>query len=246
VAIEDLTLTIKPSTGHKIMEVKAGRYHQKENDEVDHPVTIRFGSLYDRETRKVLVKLALPEKGAEQSDDDDIFRIAYEYRVGGNGSVVESDTKSIHVTGKVMPTAAENEEVEAEERRVRTASSMKAARLSADNKELEKARKYLVDAKTLLSDGDATLIAQLDQLFHLMVSQQIYDMTGRVFALALEASHEAQRATTFTSANAFKVRMFNTPLMDQFIEQAGSFDRNPELYVVPTEEMDRKKVALVY
>ncbi|KAI3921536.1 hypothetical protein MKW98_013470 [Papaver atlanticum] len=243
VAIEDLTLTITPSNDYKIKEVKAGIYHQQMVCEDDDPVTITFGSLYDREIRKVLVKLALPEV-TEQSGND-IFKFAYKYSVGGKNTKLESDTKSIHVNRKDMPTEAENEEVIAEEKRIRTARKMKDARLSADKKELEEARECLVAAKILLSEVDAILIAQLDQLFHFMVSQETYDIKGRAFALALEESHETQRATTFTSDNAFKVRMFNTPLMDQYVEQADSFNGNYD-YEVPTEEEDRQKVALVY
>lgn len=240
VAIEDLTLTITPSNGYKVTEVEAGIYHRQKVD-VDNPVIIRFGSLYDRETRKVLVKLALPEV-TEQSGG---VEIAYEYRVGGKDTL-KSGTKSIYVTGKGISAVEENEEVLAEERRLRTASLMKEAKSLADKKKLEEARAKLVHAKKKLSEGDATLIAQLDQLFHFMVSQETYDTKGHAFVLALEASHGAQRATTFTGDNAFKVRMFNTPLMDQFVEQAVSFNKNPEEYKVPTEEEDRLKVALVY
>ncbi|RZC48324.1 hypothetical protein C5167_041277 [Papaver somniferum] len=243
VAIEDLTLTITPSNDYKITEVKAGIYHQQMVCKYDNPVTITFGSLYDREIRKVLVKLTLPE--VTKQSRNDIFKFAYKYSVGGKNTKLESKTESIHVNRNDTPTEAENEEVIAEEKRIRTARKMKDARLSADKKELEEAREFLVSAKILLSEVDAILIAQLDQLFHFMVSQETYDIKGRAFALALEESHEAQRATTFTSDNAFKVRMFNTPLMDQYIEQADSFNGNYD-YEVPTEEEDRQKVALVY
>ncbi|KAI3868471.1 hypothetical protein MKX03_035644 [Papaver bracteatum] len=241
-AIEDLTLTITPSNGYKVTEVEAGIYHRQKVD-VDNPVIISFGSLYDRETRRVLAKLTLPEV-TEQSGVD-LFKIAYEYRVSGKDTL-KSGTQSIHVTRKDISAVEENGEVLAEERRLRTASLMKEAKSLADKKELEEARAKLVDAKKKLSESDATLIAQLDQLFHIMVSQETYDKKGRAFVLALEASHEAQRATTFTGDNAFKVRVFNTPLMDQFIEQAGYFNENPDEYKVPTEEEDRQKVALVY
>ncbi|KAI3834787.1 hypothetical protein MKX03_037921 [Papaver bracteatum] len=243
VAIEDLSLTITPSNDYKITEVYAGNYPKEKVGEVDGHVTIRFGSLYDRETRKVLVKLTDFPEVTEQSGVD-IFKIAYEYSVGVENTI-HCDTKSIHVTRKDISAVEENEEVLAEERRIRTLNSMKQAELLADKRELEKAREKLVAARTSLTEGDATLIAQLDQLFHFMVSQETYDTKGRAFVLALEKSHEAQRATTFTSDNAFKVRMFNTPLMDQYIEQAESFNTSPG-YEVPTEKEDRQKVALVY
>ncbi|KAI3986112.1 hypothetical protein MKX01_036421 [Papaver californicum] len=245
VAIEDLTLTIAPLNSSRIIAVKAGSYcTEKEQDTVwEHERAITFGTLYDRETRRVLVELTLPKVEDDQLDIN-IFNIVYNYRVVGKDTL-ESCTKSIHVTRKEMSTEAENEEVLAEERRINVVSKMKEARILANLKDLEGARNTLVDAKKLLSEVDAILTAQIDQLFLLMVSQETYADQGLAFALALEASHEAQRATTVPSADLFQAGMFNTPHMDLFIDQARSFDEDPA-YLIPTEEEDKKMVALVH
>ncbi|KAI3836567.1 hypothetical protein MKW92_043257 [Papaver armeniacum] len=244
VAIEDLTLSITPLNSSQLDEVNAGSYPQTKYDTVlEEPVIITFRTLYDRETRRVLVLLTLP-KAVEDQSAINVLDIVYNYRVGGKDTF-ESGTKTIHVTRKGLSTDAENEEVLAEERRISVLSKMKEARILADRNDLEGARNNLVDATKLLSEVDAILTAQLDQLFLLMVSQETYDRQGFVFALALEASHEAQRATTVPGADHFQAGMFNTPHMDLFIEQARSFDIDPG-YQIPTEDEDKKIVALVH
>ncbi|KAI3836321.1 hypothetical protein MKW92_049283 [Papaver armeniacum] len=227
VVIDDLTLTIAPLNSSQLNEVNAGSYPQTKQDT----------------TRRVLVVLTLPKVEVDHLAVN-IFNITYEYRVDGE-DIIKSDEKIINVKREKMSTEAENEEVLAEERRVKTVSKMKEARLLADRRELEEARKKLADAKKLLSEADTILMAQLDQLFLFMVSPLTYDEEGSAFASALEASHEAQRATAVPGADVFQVGMFRTPLMDLYIEQARLFDEDPEDYIIPTEEEDRQLVALV-
>ncbi|KAL5709395.1 hypothetical protein ACHQM5_020091 [Ranunculus cassubicifolius] len=236
VAIDDLTLTIIPLIGTKFMEVNAGNYQQTKGSNAQ-PVSVSFGSLYDRESRKVLVKFILPK--VDQRKGGNVFTIAYKYRVGGKDTF-KSHEENKNVSRKPTSTEKESAEVLAEETRIMTANSMKEARLLADAKKLEEARSKLVDAKASLSEVDAILKAQLDQLLLFMASQETYDKQGRAFALALEASHDSQRATA--SGDAAQAGMFNTPIMDLFIEQAMLFDKNPEGYKPPTEEEDRKVV----
>ena len=77
VAIQDLTLTCTPEKGAKITRVNAGNYKQTKGSEVD-PVTVSFGSLYDEETRKVLVTLTLPK--VDRRLGADYFKMEYKYR----------------------------------------------------------------------------------------------------------------------------------------------------------------------
>ncbi|XP_050377522.1 probable E3 ubiquitin-protein ligase WAVH2 [Argentina anserina] len=241
VAIEDLDLTITLDKGAKFTAVNAGNYQQNKGSKDVEPVTVKFGSLYDREIRKVLVDLTLPE--VKNRLGANYFTISYRYRVGGKDTYKTNKIIS-NVTRVAGSSEAEREEVLAEEKRIGTASSMKEARLLADAKKLEEARKKLQDAKTKLSvkEVDAILRAQLDQLLVFMVSQETYDKQGRAFALAVEASHDSQRAQPLPNADPSKVGMFTTPLMDLFMQQAMLFDQNPTGYRVPTEEEDKKVI----
>ncbi|MCL7030071.1 hypothetical protein MKW94_008409 [Papaver nudicaule] len=127
VVIEDLTLTITPINGSKIINVNVLSYHQQTKGDVVTPVTVAFGSLYDRETLKALVELALPK--VDRRCAANILKILYEYRVGGEEM---SDEISKNVTRMSKSTETENEEVLAEERRIEIASLMKEAKVLAN------------------------------------------------------------------------------------------------------------------
>ncbi|MCL7051912.1 hypothetical protein MKW94_005951 [Papaver nudicaule] len=106
VAIDDLTLTIAPKNGSQLIMENAGNYPVKRDTEsLLDPVTIIFGTLYDRETRKVLLTLS-------EVEDHLAVDITYTYRVGGE--------KIVNVSRKDVSTEADNAEVLAEERRVET------------------------------------------------------------------------------------------------------------------------------
>lgn len=76
VAIQDLRLTISPVGKTTIESVTAGDYPQSRDN--SNAITIRFGTLYDKETRRVIVNLVLPEVTSETSSR--VLRIGYLYR----------------------------------------------------------------------------------------------------------------------------------------------------------------------
>ncbi|KAI3867881.1 hypothetical protein MKX03_021623, partial [Papaver bracteatum] len=77
VAIEDLTLTITPLNSSKITVVNAENYPQIGSSDQISPVTIKFGSFYNGETRKVLVKLTLPK--VDKRSGTNFLRVVYKY-----------------------------------------------------------------------------------------------------------------------------------------------------------------------
>jgi len=238
VAIDDLKLTIVPLMGSKFIEVNAGNYPQTKTTNAD-PVTIAFGSLYDRETRKVLFKLTLPK--VDKRRGGDVFKVVYVYGAGGK-ETPKTDEEFKNVSRKEKVSLKEFPEVVAEETRLATVNSMKEARLLADDQKLEEARNKLTDAKSSLtvSEANEILKAQLDQLLLFMASQETYDKQGRAFALSLEASHADQRAAA--SGDPAQAGMFDTPIMELLKEQAMLFDKDPTGYKPPSEEEDRKMV----
>ncbi|KAL5699961.1 hypothetical protein ACHQM5_025473 [Ranunculus cassubicifolius] len=241
VAIDDLTLTITPLSGSKFIEVNAGNYQRTGGTNAE-PVTVSFGYLYDREIRKVLVKLNLPEvKGGKGSD---VIQIEYKYRVGGKDEF-KSHTEKKNVSRKPISTPPELAEVVAEEDRLVAANAVKESILLADAKKLEEARSKLNDAKTSLSvsvsEANAIMTAQLDQLLLYMASQDTYDKQGRAFALSLEASHDSQRSTGGDDSG--QPGLYDIPIVKEVKEQAMLFDKDPVGYKPPTEEEDRKKIV---
>lgn len=237
VSIEDLTLTVAPLNRSQLNEVNAGNYPQSEQDTVMETITVTFRSLYDRETRKVLALLTLPKVDARKGIQT--CRLVYKYRVNGKDEFY-SCTRDINVTRTDKQPDEERPEVLAEETRIRTASSIRVARLLADNKKLDEAREKLIAAGTSLAEIDAILKSQVDHLILLMVSQETYEEQGRAYALALEASHQSQRATALPAGVKSG---FEIPLVGEYNNQAKAHSLDPENYVVPTVEEDKKAIA---
>ncbi|KAI3886664.1 hypothetical protein MKX03_036909 [Papaver bracteatum] len=227
VSIEDLNLTVTPLNSSEL---------NKQATVLD-PVTVTYRSIYDRETRKVLANLTLPK--VDKRLGVQIFKVEFRYRVLGKDAF-DHDERLINVTRTEEPKEEERPEVLAEETRIKTANSMKEARILADKEKLEEARKMLEDANTSLPEIEAILRAQVEHLHLLMASQETYDKQGRAFALAVEASHETQRATALPDGIP---GLYETPLMAEYKKQAKNFDLDPENYVVPTAEEDKKATA---
>ena len=123
----------------------------------------------------------------------------------------------------------EREELKTEEMRNETAQSIKSARENADNKQLVVAKEKLRAAQRLLNDVFdkpnvviELLKSELQQLLDLMATQDLYNKKGRAFALSSETSHALQRF-----ASRGDVRAFATELMNAYLEQAQSFDKDP-------------------
>ena len=140
----------------------------------------------------------------------------------------------------------EKEEVVIEENRLRTAQMMKEARVMADDKKLEDAKDKLVEAENMLEDVTADpnpliemLKTELQQLLRLMKSQEMYEKIGRPFALSSETCHERQRFAA-RGDDMEKVRLFATPRMDAYLEQAKAFDEDPSK-PLPSEKDDVKE-----
>ncbi|RZC48341.1 hypothetical protein C5167_041274 [Papaver somniferum] len=88
----------------------------------------------------------------------------YNYRVVGDDTFM-SDQQSISVARRVTSTEPEIEAVLVEEKRIRTASSLKEARIVVDIKEPEKAREKLVDGGTSISKKHArTSLSEIEAI----------------------------------------------------------------------------------
>ncbi|XP_002526245.2 probable E3 ubiquitin-protein ligase WAVH2 [Ricinus communis] len=230
VVVQDLKMTIaQPKDESKIQQVSAGSYPQT-RDDVAGSVTVTFGDLYSKEVRKVIVDLLLPS--ASKGWGGNVLEITYAYST--RGKLFEAPPATLTVRRTVAsPVQEERPEVITEETRLRTAGMMKEARAMADNNKLYDARDKLVEAENLLEDvvddGHNPVIEmlrlELQQLLKLMKSQETYEKQGRPFALSSETSHDRQR---FASRGDLEtLRLFATPRMDKYLEQAKAFDEDP-------------------
>lgn len=135
----------------------------------------------------------------------------------------------------------ENIRIQIEANRLQAAMMMKEARILADNDDLKMAVLYLRRAENMLENvniNDSVIYIlkdEVQELLRLMQSHEIYRSIGRPFALSSEISHERQRFAE--RGDTEKLRLFPTPRMDEYHQQAKSFPSKP----IPTKSEDLKK-----
>ncbi|KAK1404089.1 putative Inter-alpha-trypsin inhibitor heavy chain H3 [Heracleum sosnowskyi] len=243
VTVQDLRLTISPEGNTTIESVSAGDYPQTTDN--SSAVTVRFGNLYDKETRRVIVDLVLPEVTSEISSR--VLRTGYMYS-NGKGKQLQSSPVFASVKRSGSFKEEEEEEVMVEGSRLQTAKMMKEAREMADKNKLDDAKNIInVDAQSMLEDVEVNknnsvlemLKEELDQHMEYLQSPDMYKNHGRSFALSSELCHARQRSAA-RGKDLDKFRMFSTPRMDLYKEQAKEFDKNPTK-PVPTVEDDVKQ-----
>ena len=140
----------------------------------------------------------------------------------------------------------ERPELILEKARIKTTRMMKDARILADEKKLNEARKKLAEAQNKLADiftDEAhpmidMLNYELSELMDAMQSDDVYEKQGRPFALSSETSHERQRYAARGDLNY--LNLFSTPRMDKYLEQVQAFEEDPTK-PVPTDEEDVKQ-----
>ncbi|XP_028111069.1 E3 ubiquitin-protein ligase WAV3-like [Camellia sinensis] len=243
VVVQDLKLTVT-QVESTIVKVSAGNYPQSKEDAAGS-VTVSFGDLYNKEVRKVIVDLLLP--AASSPALSDVLNITYTYSSGGKLFDANPIIVTVSRTGRTS-VEPEREEVMIEENRLRTAQMIKESRVMADDKKLDGALEKLAEAQSLLenvvNDESNPLIKMLkseqQQMSRLTKTHEIYEKQGRPFALSSETSHDRQRFAA-RGDDVETVRMFATPRMDAYLEQAKSFEdpSKPLPSVDEDEKQDR-------
>jgi uncharacterized protein YegL len=230
----------------KIVKVDPGDFRQ-DTDAQSGAVTVKFGDLFSGEVRKVVVELSLKETSSSDYDAE-ILDVEVSYLdpdeqdkrkklVGQTLHVKRTSTAS---GGGTTP------ELEAELLRRQHAVSIRAARLLADDRKLAAARASLQKAQRELEgvlEGTNPMVAvlktELQQLMDCMGSEEVYRTKGKPYALAVELSHARQRFAARGVNDG--VRLFATPRMQAYLEQARKFaeDSNAPL---PTADADVDEV----
>ncbi|WOG84612.1 hypothetical protein DCAR_0103796 [Daucus carota subsp. sativus] len=246
-AVEDLKLVISPENKSKVESVSAGDYAQSGNTTVEPAVTVDFGNLYDKETRKIIVDLVLPKVDKEVSSQ--VLQISYKYLNSTKTKELKSPPifASIKRIGKSTP--VQKEEVTVEASRIETAQMMKEARILADKELYDAAKNKIVEAQNMLEDveidGVNTLIealkAELLQFLIFLQSPETYKKRGRAYALAAELSHERQRHAAKGDALTTTPPMYATRRMEEYKKQSESYEQGKP---VPTAAEDAREEAL--
>lgn len=207
-------------------------------------VVVKFGDLFSGEVRKVVVDLSLI--AAEDEYGVFVLEVQVSYRnsqgngrEGGRGETIRVERTKTAASG------ATTRKLQTELARRQHADSITAARTLADDKNLDEARDKLVEAQNALEDildqanpMVGMLKKELQHLMDFMESQELYEAEGRPYALASESSHARQRFAA--RGDVESVRLFATPRMDTYLEQAKEFAKDPSK-PLPTAEEDTKE-----
>lgn len=246
VVVQDLKLTVtRVEDESEIQKVTAGNYPQEEDA---GSVTVSFGDLYSKEVRKVIVDLLLP--AIESDRGADILEVTYSYKTNGKLFDAPPATVTVSRTGAVPGDSPADDPpvVQTEVARLKTVTMITEARAMADGQKLGDARDKLVEAQNGLEDVleqsnpvVEMLRTELQQLLKLFRTQEVYNKQGRPYAMSSETSHARQRFAA--RGDIESMRMFATPRMDKYLEQAKKFDEDPEAPLPSADDDVKEEIA---
>lgn len=242
-----LTLTPKPADGDLDTMVVAPGTDYTQTTDAKGVITIKFGTLFSGETRKVAVYFTV--KKSPQTDDEYNATLA-EARHSYAAEETRQSAQRIQRlrTSEPSPpdsTGHDERSVQAEEMRRQHADLISKASELADGGRLGDAREIIRDAQNvveniLLDDDDTMLDAlrfELLRLLEYMESQTLYDKLGHPYALATIVSHGRQRACGRGDEEV--TPLYVTPRMISYVDQARKFEQNSE-EPVPNADDDAK------
>uniref|UniRef100_A0ACD5YCN5 Uncharacterized protein n=1 Tax=Avena sativa TaxID=4498 RepID=A0ACD5YCN5_AVESA len=220
VEVQNLELSVADVGGEsRVVKVTTGSYLQEEQE--DGSVMVRFGNLYSTEVRTVIVELLLPTISSDRSAE--ILNVTYSYNRSASVMmfVAPSETLTVWRSGGVELSELEKPAgLLSEESRLQTAQMIKEARTMADHKRLGDAQDKLEETHRR-HNMPSLLRTELEELFK---TQESYEKQGRPYALSWESCHDRQR---FAGNGGGATRLFATPRMDKYLEQAKKFLDEP-------------------
>lgn len=268
----ELTLRPNPSSGDKeeveTIEVAPGTdYTRIPEGPSSGTITIKFGTLFAGEGRKVLFTLNLKDVTDKDEDGNDVEIEEYDALLAEaqHSFTAQGRPKDPQLPQDIQirrtPTPSQGPGVSSKARQVQAeiarrnhAKAIKDARELADADDLDEARYKLVDAQNALEDivldrlqdGQNlvnALRAELVQLIKYMETKQLYNDKGKAYALASETCHGRQRYAARGGDGDDDVRLFTTPRMDTYREQAKNFEKDPSAPVPTADEDVKQEVA---
>jgi hypothetical protein len=253
---QDVKLTITPKTDDGdvgAIVVVPGTGYKHDTDAGTGVITIKFGTLFAGEGRRVIINLELKESTATSEYDAALAEAQHSYTV--QGKLQTQAPQDIQILRTPNPTeepgtSVKARNLQAELARRQHAGAITESRVLADDKKLDDARGKLVDAQNslediMLNDGHKlvdALRAELLQLLKLMETQDLYEAQGRAYALAAEISHARQRYAS-RGGDADDVRLFSTPRMDTYRKQAEAFEKDSTAPLPSADEDVKEETA---
>ncbi|KAJ7566596.1 hypothetical protein O6H91_02G110600 [Diphasiastrum complanatum] len=238
VVVQDIE--VKISSGMDKIQLKklhAGSYDNSINDSCDTGL-VKLGDLYADEERDILVDLRLPavdKAPMEKQSKMVILKVQCTYKnpVSRRSFFISmpeiSVSRPIYVFKEQLTASVE---VDSQRNRLLTAQSIADAGEMADRGDIAGAQRALQLAKTALREsvawqaGDQLSKALDTELFEIqtrMSNRQLYERTGRAYALSAHNSHFGQRAATRGDSVSNHSSDYQTPSMVDMICHSQTF-----------------------
>ncbi|KAL3838251.1 hypothetical protein ACJIZ3_022842 [Penstemon smallii] len=272
VVIQEARLVLKSAShGVEIKSIASGRYVSEISNQESEGV-IKVGDLYADENREFLINLSVPillndVEGEENERKTSLLDItcSYEDVVSKESVRIEADLVEIRRPNSLSTLdMVVNLEVDRQRNRLLVSESIAEAQKMAE-------RGNLTGARDLLSKGRSTLLAsesgqagdglcmwleaEVKETQERMGSTQLYEKSGRAFALSGMSSHSNKRASTrgnsvpgaalfgsavpqssFGGASGPVFGAYATPFMAKMVSKSQQLNKTEESSATPMEE----------
>eukprot|EP01018_Ginkgo_biloba_P031343 Gb_07921 [translate_table: standard] len=247
VVIQDVQVIITCAySGVQLNAIQAGSYVSN-IVESGQQGFIKIGDLYADEERDFLVHVKLPVflKSANSTDSNEmkVVKVVCSYRDPVSQETIQTQMNELSIKRPESVSSEEQTvslEVDRQRNRLCTAETIAEARALADRGDLPGAQLVLGIRRTALQASPAahagdplcsSLEAELKQIQERMASRQLYETSGRAYALSGLSSHSWQRATTRgdSSDSISLVYGYQTPTMVDMLMRSQTICPLPQV-----------------
>lgn len=246
VVIQDMQVIVTcASSGVQLSAIQAGSYVGNILDDGQKGL-VKIGDLYAEEERDFLVHFKLPafKKPADSTavNEMKMLEVICSYRDPVSQETIQTPVTELSIQRPEHVSSNERVvclEVDRQRNRLCTAETIAEARALADRGDLTGAqlvlgiRRRALQASPAAQAGDqlcSSLEAELKQIQDRMASRQLYETSGRAYALSGLSSHSWQRATTRgdSSDSVSLVYGYQTPTMVDMLMRSQSICPVPQ------------------
>ncbi|CAL5022559.1 unnamed protein product [Urochloa decumbens] len=263
VVAQDVEVTLTPRRDEDPkMEASPGVWgeHDPSRDRATGAITFKFGALFSGESRKVIVNFRLSHSAAEATRyDAELADVQHSYTAQGTVQGPRAP-QLVQVRRSPNPTGAGGTGSRARRLRAEQARRQHISVISRSEvdltlgpsrpRDLDRVRYRLVAAQNALEDivldedGNkgmvGTLRAEIRLLLALVLrkSLEVYQVKGAPYVFATKGSHIKQRFAA-RGHDIDVIRLYATPRMDTYLQQARQFDKDPD-ELLPNADEDAK------
>ncbi|CAN6237858.1 unnamed protein product [Urochloa humidicola] len=270
VVAQDVEVTLTPRWDDlDKMEVQSsdvfGEYEYN-TDQATGAITFKFGALFSGESRKVILNLRLSQSAAAAAGtryDAELADVQHSYTAQGivqgrQAPQLVQIKRTPNPTGAGGSSRSRARRLRAELARQRHVRMISTAALhfiyATGPRDLDRARYRLVAAQNGLEDivldedGNkgipGMLRAELRLLLALVLNKslEVHRDKGTPYVFAIKSSHVKQRFAA-RGGDIDVIRLYSTPRMDAYLQQARVFDKDPNKTVRDADDDARNEAA---